>query len=152
MDFGLFLWRSFMLGVCFFVDMPKDVWWTDFKSRPTLRDWNDLTRALELDLAIYIDPYSPPNTHFPRLTHRFDLKAAMDSTPDIPWIFVEHAEPNSVSLLDFSHPTDAMYCFGGDSRGLKEVDRGLGTWLSIPTKYALWANQTAAIVLGNRQF
>ena len=140
-----------MLGICFFVTelRAEDI------IRPTFRDWNDLGKAFGVDQKMYIDPFEPPQAHYPNLTYYADLTTAMDSTSGLPWVFCEYNEPNATSLVDFTHPTDVVYCFGSDrsdDKGLDTVDRNLGTWLSIPTKRSLWANQAAAVVLGHRQF
>lgn len=137
-----------MLGICFFVTEPRDA----DVIRPTFRDWNDLGKAFGVDQIMYVDPYQPQNTGYPNLIRHVDLTSAMDSTPDVPWFFAEYAEPSSIVLTDFAHPTDAVYCFGSDREGLNKVDHNLGSWISIPTKHSLWANQAAAVVLGHRQF
>jgi tRNA(Leu) C34 or U34 (ribose-2'-O)-methylase TrmL len=90
------------------------------------------------------------DNQYPKLTQYQDLASAMESTPGTPWVFVENT-PEATSLVDFTHPTDVVYCFGSDAEGL-DVDRNLGDWISIPVKRALWANQAAAVVLGHRQF
>lgn len=135
-----------MLGVCFFESEPRpadDV-------RPCLRDWNDLRKAFSVDQMMFVDPFIT-HPEYPTLTQFTDLSTAMSST-NVPWVFVEYNEPGAISLPDFTHPTDVVYCFGSDREGLDSVDRQLGSWLSIPTQSALWSNQAAAVVLGNRQF
>ena len=145
-----------MLRVCFFVGPYRD----SSAQRPAFRDWNDLGAAFDASMMWIDHPsqeefnplYHLLDTQYPKLTRYPDLLSAMDSTLGVPWVFAEYAEPNSTVLTNFTHPTDVVYCFGSDSEGLKDVIRDLGDWISIPTKRALWANQAAAVVLGNRQF
>ncbi len=145
-----------MLGVCFFVGEYRD----SSIQRPTFRDWNDLGAAFDASVMWIDHPsqqefnpiYGLLDTQYPKLTQHPDLSSAIASTPNVPWVFVEYAETNATSLIDFTHPADVIYCFGSDGEGLRDVSRDLGDWISIPTKRALWANQAAAVVLGNRQF
>ena len=134
-----------MLGVCFFVSEPRDA---DF-DRPNFHDWTAIRRAFDVDQMLYVDPHQPQNPLWPNLVHYNSLEDAM-STTDVPWIFLEYNEEGAISLPDFEHPEDAVYCFGSDRNGLNDVDRSLGTWLSLPTSSSLYANQTAAVVLSNR--
>lgn len=141
-----------MVGICFFVGQYKSV------QRPTFREWNDLGAAFNADVMWIDHPsqeelnplYHVLNLQYPKLARHPDLPSAMDSTPTVPWVFVEYDEPNSIVLTNFTHPTDVVYCFGSDDKGLNDVSRDLGDWISIPTKRALWANQAAAVVLGDR--
>ena len=137
-----------MLGICFFVDVDRVT-----TIRPSFRDWGDLGKAFGVDQVMYIDPSETQTTlvQYPNLIQHVDLQSAMNSTPDVPWVFVENIE-DTVSLIDFTHPPDVVYCFGSDSEGLNNVDRNLGNWMSIPTIRALWANQAGAVVLSHRQF
>ena len=95
------------------------------------------------------EPLDPTLYRYPNITVHESLADAMNSTSDVPWVFVED-EPTATSLPDFTHPADVVYCFGSDRSGLNEIDRNLGDWLSIPTQSALWANQAAAVVLSHR--
>jgi len=145
-----------MFGVCFFAGEYR----ATSVQRPTFRDWSDLGKAFGADVIMWVtDPsqeelnpaYPFLDVQYPNLIQHADLSSAMDSTPGVPWVFVEN-DPQAISLVDFTHPTDVVYCFGSDAKGLDGVDRSLGDWVSIPTVSALWANQTAAVVLSNRQF
>ena len=135
-----------MLGVCFFVNEPREA----DNDRPTLHDWSAIRRAFNVDQMLYVDPYQPQNPHYPNLIHYNSIEDAM-ATTDVPWVFLEYNEDDATSLPDFNHPKDVVYCFGSDRKGLNDIDRSLGTWLSIPTSDSLYANQTAAVVLSNRQ-
>lgn len=144
-----------MLGVCFFVGPYR----ATNVQRPTFRDWDDLGAAFGASV-MWIDHtsqeelnplYQVLNLQYPTLAQYPDLASAMESTPGTPWVFVEDV-PEATSLVDFTHPSDVVYCFGSDAEGLNNIDRSLGEWLSIPVNRALWANQSAAVVIGHRQF
>ena len=136
-----------MLGVCFFVNEPRDA----DKDRPKFYDWTAVQRGFEVDRMLYVNPYEPQDPNWPSLEHFNSLEDAIAST-DVSWIFLEYNEDGSTSLPDFKHPEDVVYCFGSDRKGLDHVDKNLGEWVSLPTESSLYANQTAAVVLSHRKF
>lgn len=85
----------------------------------------------------------------------------VDDFAEIPsdksFVFVEKDIPlnrTATFLSDFVHPTDVLYCFGGNACGMpyawheQETDLK-GDWLTISPN-SLWADQAAAIVLADR--
>jgi len=143
-----------VLELCFFAEKrsldPQDV---------TFQKWQSICSAFGVDYCYIIDrvklpKWSARGLRTPHsIIHDFsELKA------DYYTVFVEKDAPSNKEPLPFysySHPDDALYCFGGDACGMSYARHGdetdlRGDWIYIPSQSSLWSEQAAAIILADR--
>jgi hypothetical protein len=121
--------------------------------------WQSLVRAFAVDKFFIIDC-----VRLPCFQPESQNLVVVDSLDEIDFpgdhIFVDNLCPPNrtlISLDDFVHPDDALYVFGADAGGLKEINHKLptdrpGAWIHINTNtnHSIWTEQAAAITLRER--
>jgi len=63
--------------------------------------------------------------------------------------FSEHI-PGQVSLQEFKHPVNAVYCFGSDEVHPKNEIIDQCVYIDTPRDVSMWSHQAATIVLHDR--
>ena len=58
--------------------------------------------------------------------------------------------PGTISLDDFEHPEEAIYCFGSDNENSPIVECEQAVYIATPDPAPLWSVQAAGIVLQDR--
>lgn len=147
-----------MLELCFYAEKRSfDVDDLNFQR------WRTICRAFAVDRCYLIDA-----TDFHEsFMHKIDaiqcpvtIVGEFDEIPlKLPTVFVERDVPlnrTAVPYDKFSHPEDAMYCFGANSFGMpyawhEDVTDLAGDWITVPSDDPLFDDQAASIVLAHRK-
>ena len=155
-----------MLEICFYAEKrslePDDL---------SFHRWRTICIAFGVDRCFIVD-HTGMREH---LTNQLDNLPCdafiVDDFNEIdngnPRVFVEKDVPinrTAVPYNEFTHPPDAMYCFGGDHCGMQhawhEQETTLaGDWIHVPVEMewaeeavtSIWADQAAAIILAHRR-
>ena len=61
-----------------------------------------------------------------------------------------HNVQGTVSLVDFVHPEDAVYIFGGDDGFMEPIEADHYVYIPTPPTWELYASQAGAIVIWDR--
>lgn len=147
-----------MLEICFYAERrslePDDL---------TFHRWRTICVAFGVDRCFIIDK-TEMREHLTNQLNNLPCEAfVVDDFNEIdngnPRVFVEKDVPlnrTAVPYAEFVHPSDAMYCFGGNYCGMQQAwyeqeTELVGDWIKVECKGPFWADQAAAIVLAHRQ-
>ena len=143
-----------MLGIAIYFERRSDCG----RDYPVER-WKSLACAFAVDKFFLIDCVRLPcfQPEFPNL----EIVESLDDI-DFPadYVYVDNVCPpnrTSCELKNFVHPDDALYVFGADAGGIKEINHRTpidrpGAWVHIATEtqHSIWVQQAAAITLYER--
>jgi hypothetical protein len=121
--------------------------------------WQTLARAFGVDKLYIIDLVRLPCFQ----PEAFNIEI-VESLDDIvfsgDFVFVDNVCPPNrkpIELKYFNHPEDAIYVFGADSGGIRDINPKIpterpGYWVNFATAthHGIWAEQAAAITLHER--
>ena len=139
-----------MITVCFYIDAKERC-----GRQIRIDRWTTLADGYGVDQLIVIDMNDiecfQPKANVPVIKHK-SLHDALAAYPDASVVYIDKNQSHQ-SYEEYEHPPgDVIYCFGCDVGGFRGEAKREGDWITIPTdsKYELWAEQAALLVMSDR--